>query len=170
MILDYEFLGSIPDPLDSEDTTEEVNEDLLFVYDQLELIKSVGKRLSVYELEFLLQNTAGSDKSFWLRVLLEIINIYSLNSLKQYLYNEYLFDPMKDVRKLLILIKIKLTKKIEEDKIDQLNRQSLLELIDSIKYDNKLLKDAIIYIDKESLNKFTSTILYESTLDYQSVI
>jgi len=146
-----------------------VEEEMAFLNSK-DLLFSITKKTSKYELQFLLDELEKKGNSqFWLVVLKQIIKVYSLNSLKTYLsIGNSIDDFSSEIKKLLLFIKTKLVLKFEYDKIPlTISRVELKKLLIEMNA-SKLLRIAIRDIDNESLSIFLNVLVRESQSDYTS--
>jgi hypothetical protein len=71
---------------DAGEDQDDIMVEALLQHDQRDLLDKIAdKRISKYEFNFLIDSVDGSDGVFWSTVLKEIINVYSLNTLKNFL-------------------------------------------------------------------------------------
>jgi len=163
---DFTYLGELSDELGDE-PTDEVNDRIIHMHNQGELISGIKKKMSKYELRFFLTTLKDENDEYWYLVLRTIIKVYSLNSLKPYLSDG--FDVLyikREVKKLLVFIKLKLMRLIDLNKIfESIQRSELNDLFEDINIP-KLMSIALKYIDNDSLDLFLKTILKENKSDY----
>lgn len=167
------ILGQLEDDIDSSESQISINERSLFLYDQSELIRSIKKRLSKYEIKFLLDKTKDSNEEFWILLLNTLIKHYSLNSIKPYLSEAFkLLDIKKDTVDLLVFIKFTIMKLIDKGTIDRnMSRKVFENIVSSLNSNEKIdiprfIKDIILYTDNESFNFFRDRIIKESAMSY----
>lgn len=161
------FLGYLPDEEESEETQEEVNERSLKLYNQSQLIDGISKRISRFELRLLLENLKNSNDEFWILLLKVIIKEYSLNPLKLYLAEGFSgFNRIREIKKLLIFIKILLIEKIIDKELKQDIFRSEFETFINSLDPPELMRVSIKLIDTESLEFFIRHIILESKSDY----
>jgi len=169
---DSYILGQLSDEIDADESASEVNERSLFQYNQSQVLGSLNKRISKYELKFLLKEIKDSNDEFWALLLRSIIKTYSLNSLKPYLSEGFeVFDIRSETIKLLIFIKSLMMTLIDNGDIDEnSNRRTLegvfndAEVVSIVPF---LMKKAMMYIDNESFKAFLSTVVKESKKEYK---
>jgi hypothetical protein len=162
-------LGILTDSLNSEIPQEELNEDLLKEHNQYILLNSIKNRLSSYYLSYLLEEVSKTDSILWDNILEELIRVYSLNYLKIkhdiFVYESYL-EKIKDIITLLIYIKIRLIRHIDNGKFkESIKHDKFLDLLIEDKAPNTLV-ELIKYSDNESYKKFVSRLFLEQKLDF----
>jgi len=161
------FLGYLPDEEEAEETQEEVNERSINLYNQSQLIDGISKRLSRFELRLLMENLKNSNDEFWTLLLKIIIKEYSLNPLKLYLAEGFSgFNRIREVKKLLIFIKIILIEKIIEKGLNIDVARGEFETFIQDLDPSELMGVSIKLIDTESLRFFIRAIIAESKSDY----
>jgi hypothetical protein len=165
-IQDSLILGITSDEMDSNLDQDEINEISLYLYDQEELLRKVKERMSKYMLEFYIEKIPAEDIEFWSIMLQEIIQVYSLNSLKPYMAEVFRTPELgKNIKDLLWFVKTDLiTNTVENITIDT-TREKLVELLKSWKAPI-LLVYAINMNDGGSLDSFKKAIVQESKMDY----
>ena len=168
-MFDSVILGRLVDEIESEDDQTDLNERSLFLHDQEVLIKSIDRKISKYELTFLLEQIKDSSDEFWVSLLKKIIRCYSLNSLKTILSTTSSSDLTQSILRLLIFIKIELVNYIEDKmlKVEDLDREKLEEIIISMDSGNsELFMVTLSYLDKESLHRMIHKLVNESKMEY----
>ena len=163
---EYTYLGELPDEYGDE-TTDDVNDRIIHMHNQRQLLDSIKKKVSKYELKFLLKELGDENEEFWHLVLITLIKTYSLNNLKSYLADGFdNMDLKKEVRNLFIFIKFKMIRLIENKKIfKEMNRDELESSFDNIVIP-KLMKDVLLFLDNDSLDLFLNNIVEEEKSDY----
>lgn len=161
------FLGYLTDEEGDDETQEEVNERTLNLYDQSQLIDSIGRRVSRFELRLLMENLKFSNDEFWVLLLKVIIKEYSLNPLKLYLAEGFSgFNRAREVKKLLVFIKIILIEKIIDSGLNpDITRGEFETFIESLN-PPELMRVSIRLIDSNSLKSFIRALIIESKSDY----
>lgn len=167
---DDPVLSRLTDYSVSDDQQEETNKVSLFLYDQKMLLKCIKVRVSKYTLQFYIDNIKNGNmtQSYWLIVLREIINKYSLNSMKLFLTNIENVDNISNkIIDLLYFIKNDLIEYFFVNKLylkDYIPKDEFINTITNsdinIPY---LFKWAMVYIDKESYDSFIDEVLRESS-------
>lgn len=163
---EFTYLGELSDELGDE-STDEVNDRVIHMHNQGELISGIKRKISKYELRFLLTELKDENNEYWYLVLRTIIKVYSLNSLKPYLSDGFdVLDIKREVKKLVVFIKLKIMKLIDLNKIyEGIRRSELNDVFKEIKLP-KLMETALTYIDNDSLDLFLKTILRENKSEY----
>jgi len=163
---DFTYLGEVSDEMGDE-TTDEVNTRIIHMHNQGQLISGIKRKLSKYEMRFLLSELKDDNDEYWYLILRTIIKTYSLNSLKPYLSEGFgVLDIKKEVKKLLVFIKLKIMKLIDLNKIyEGIKRSELADLFKEVKAP-KLMHMTLLYIDNDSLDLFKKTVLKENNSEY----
>jgi hypothetical protein len=158
MSLDDSILFRLADPSEDE-TQEDVNEKSLLQHDKAELLSLIANPdISKYELDFYYEIIDDSDNEYWNYVLMEIIKVYSLNTLKMFSDNSITTEARaNEIKKLLKYLKVRLPEMIA-DKTYPLNDRILsikkLEENDA----PKMLIFAIETISTQDYEKFCNYI------------
>ena len=164
-MLDSMILGRLVDFEENDVDQCDLNTESLYLYDQSCLLKSVKVKTSKPDILYYYDVLSEAPNNLWLILLRNIIEHYSLNSLKPLLTNEFSTGLSKEVRVLFFFIKIKLLDMLDDLRIeDNYSKESVLELVKKVALDNKtspLFRYAIYYIDTESIIKFVVTLMNE---------
>ena len=174
-ILDDPILGTLVDEIESDYSQEDVNQQSLYVHNQIELLDAIDKRKSKYELSYYVDNVSYLDLDYWVRLLKEVIRFYSINSLKIYLADEFqnnaqfdLAKFQKDVKSLILAIKIDLIDYIKDGKlVEMFDREAFYQFLIDNNIQSSLLIWAINYIDVESFEEFRDKLFNEAKQEYE---
>lgn len=167
-------LGRVVDFEENDISQEELNSDSLFLFDQHNLIKCAKYRISKYTLNYYLNALSHCDTDLWKIVLKELIKVYSLNSLKDFLIDSFPTEIslQVEVPKLIYFIKVDLIDYIINKNLDiehLRNRNPFLkEISDELGLDKipYLFKYCMNYIDKESYLRMISRIIRDKFAEY----
>jgi hypothetical protein len=166
-ILDSQVLGRLTDEIDSDIPQEDVNEESWFRFNQTNLIESMFKKISEYELKYLIEDVYNSDNEYWKIVLKSLIRHFSLHSFKIYLFNEIdIFGEKNDIIKLIYFIKIILQNKLMRIKSNYFERENFINLLKTIKSTPDYFSNLILDLDDESYSIFIKKLLKESQEEY----
>lgn len=160
---DYLVLGFMTDELESETPQTEKNIDNIFMMNQKTLLDGVDKKLSRYELNYLLDELNDANEEFWKTLLKIIISTYSMNVLKPFLndsYDELGKIHLKDeVIGLLRFLKIGITEYVDDSENRGMIKRSLFEYVKDKEENTYLMKYFLVYTDSDSWDKFKYKVL-----------
>lgn len=162
-LLDDIRIGSLVDSEDGIDQSE-LNEDLLYDNDKIVFLNKIGRYTDKYEINNYLEIILDEEIGYWTTILLELINIYSLDVLNIFVSTiiEGSLDNSRETKKLIISIKNILLNMIESGKFTKtIKRNELLDLVNAEKIDSYYLKYFLTFTDRENYNKFIYKIFSE---------
>jgi len=165
-MLDSIILGRVVDFEVNEIDQCDLNAESLYLYDQNCLLDSVKTKVSKYDLLYYYDVLSEAPADLWKLLLRNMIEYYSLNSLKSLLTDSFDNSISEEVRNLFFFIKIKMSDMIGDLRIENKNysKESVLYLIkDLLKKETtpRLFKYALQYTDRESLNNLTLKLMLE---------
>lgn len=167
-MLDDIVLGRLVDLQDNDSDEDQcdLNAESLYIYDQKQLLESVKYRVSKYAILYYLDTLNSAPFDLWKSLLRNIIDHYSLNSLKPYLSETFpsSIDVTRETKLLFYFLKVTLINIINEN-----TNLSINDIISRVKErDNNpwLFGYAIDYLDADSMIEFQTSIRLESKQDY----
>lgn len=171
MLLDDQVLGRVADFEDNEIPQDIISGESLFIHNQNELLKSIKRRISKYELDYLMDQVKTSNNDFWREVIKRVSGYYTLNSLRSFLTPSFTkLDFAKETIKLLYFLKVRLPEVLFDNNIDY---DFFSEANDFEKFleEKKInivpfFKFVLKYIDRDSFREFIRTIISESKTPY----
>lgn len=165
-IVDNPDTGTIVDPIDSNESQEDLNVYLLIDHDKMSILDCLDKPTNKYDLKFWMERIPEEDTPFWETVLKRIITLFNLNSLKMYVSVINMPDNVAEkTRDLLFFLKAQYPDFIKSHPIEAKNISSLrdffkflVELKHNPDYEEytppELMFLAIKDIDRESFQLF----------------
>lgn len=163
------ILGRMVDPSVTDISQEEYNAESLYLFDQQRLLELVREKVSLYVLDDYLRDLRFSPREYWLLLLREVSNYYSLNILKLHSADAFAdIDLRVELGQLLRYLKGPLLDVIVKNRIDESigYEEFLLKLRGSgMPY---LFKWSMVYIYKEGFQDFIRTVVGEANQHYYS--
>ena len=157
-LLDSPILGRLTDFEEDVETQDEINEESLFEYDQRSLLDSIRDlTISKYDVEFLLERVDSSYGEFWGVCLKEIIHVFSLDTLKNFLFDEFIPEKIEETKLLIRFLKCVLPYALRDESLP-VDREGILEFFNKLQQPG-YMKYAIDTIDRDSLERFKRVIL-----------
>jgi hypothetical protein len=171
-MVDDLVLGRMTDFEDNEIPQEIISAEALFLHYQNQLLKLIKKRISKYELDFLINEIKTSDISFWREVIRRLASTYTLNPLRSFLTPSFTrLNFINETIKLLYLLKIELPEKLSENNIRNHEYFSRKEDFEKFLEEKNIkpvafFKFSLRYIDMANFQEFIRKIVNESRLTY----
>lgn len=161
-------LGKLTDELNSDIPQEDINAESLKQMDREEFINIVSKRTSETFLKYYLESLKDESVEYYIDVMREIIDHFSLMPLKVFLKDGFIISSyISQVRRIVTYLKININSMILDKIITKdTNRE---EMEDLLRKDDKcpfLLVWALKFIDRESYDEFLSVILKDSVSEF----
>jgi hypothetical protein len=114
------ILGTTADEMGEWETQEEINKELFYYYEQNSIFDCIPAHISRGTLYYLLENIDLEDIPFWEKVLKLIADNYFLEQLKYFNSDWNSTESFtREIKDILIYLKINLMDFILENKIDQ---------------------------------------------------
>ena len=170
---EHEILGSLVDEMDSEESQEDFNYELLKIHDSQEFLNQLKRRMSRYMISFYLgRDLEEIMPTLWKKMLNELIRVYSLNALKVYLSpGMEPIDFNEQIRKLMIFIKYSVINLAIDGKISYfMNVEEFKNLLKGQSNIPTFMTYFLDYSDIESLNRFIKKVVDESKEEYEEDI
>ena len=166
-IFDDPNMGELVDEITSDESQEDLNIEKLYKHYMRSILFMISKRCSYYEISSAFDEIGIGEPEFWFETLKEIIIVYSLNPLKNYLYPGFKIqlDIEKDIKDLILFLKGTLIRKMESKELDIklfTDIETFKNIVLSIEECPKLLEISMEYIDDDSYKKFIKKIYEES--------
>ncbi len=170
-MFDDPVLGRVTDFEENEIPQEIISGESLFIYNQNELLKSIKRRISKYELKFLIDEVKDSNIEYFREIIKLLSSHYSLNSLRSFLTPSFTkLDFRKETIKLLYFLKVYLLEKLFEYNINEDHFSNMNDFESFLNEKNirvvPMFRFALKYIDRESFQSFISKIISESKSQY----
>lgn len=166
-LLEKPILGHVIDLEESEEDQYDLNEELLFESDRIDLLNSISMRISESLLKFYIDKLDLNDIEYFNILLNRLAKVYKLNYLKLYKYNiNQKSEYIQNILATLIFIKIRLISLIENNQIEKSVTMEEFEKLLNIQKAPQLLIDSIKFIDIYSYEKFIKRIFNEVKFDF----